>query len=71
MPWKSNGSLNGGGDVTPITVTALNKVAETDMKRQGRFAICARVISFAPDVNRVKLEVADPDTVDVSIFCCA
>ena len=41
------------------------------MKRQGRFAICARVNSFAPDVNRMKLEVADPDTVDVSIFCCA
>ena len=56
--------------VTPTTVTALNNRAEIT-KRQGRFAIGARVKSFAPDGNRVKLEVADPDTVDVSIFCCA
>ena len=59
MPFKSNGSLNGGGDVTPTTVTALNNRAEIDTKRQGRFAIGARVKSFAPDGNRVKLEVED------------
>jgi len=71
MPFKSNGSLNGGGDVTPTTVTALNNRAEIDTKRQGRFAIGARVKSFAPDGNRVKLEIEDLDTGEVSIFCSA
>ena len=68
MPFKSNGSLNGGGDVTPTTVTALNNRAEIDTKRQGRFAIGARVKSFAPDDNRVKLKAEDLDTGEVSIF---
>ena len=68
MPFKSNGSLNGGGDVTPTAVTALNNRAEIDTKRQGRFAIGARVKSFAPDGNRVKLEIEDLDTGEVSIF---
>ena len=56
--------------VTPTTVTALNNRAEIT-KRQGRFAIGARVKSFAPDGNRVKLEVEDLDTGEVSIFCSA
>jgi len=56
--------------VTPTTVTALNNRAEIT-KRQGRFAIGARVKSFAPDGNRVKLEIEDLDTGEVSIFCSA